>query len=147
VGTLAAVAAGALVVPNAGVAAVGIVATWAETVGFYGTMAVRDLSQRLRRTSAGAPRTAGSRAIAAAATTSALIAEFGPAELLDSLVVRPALIAASLQLTSSTLVGIVAGKLLADLVFYVPAIASWEFLRRRSAEPAPGSIGRTEVQG
>jgi hypothetical protein len=141
------VAVGALAVPNAGVAAVGIVATWAEMVGFYGTMAVRDLSQRLRGTSAGAPGTAGSRTRAAAATTTALIAEFGPAELLDTLLVRPALIAVSLQLTSTTLVGIVAGKLLADVAFYVPAIASWELLRRKNAEPAPGSIGRTEVQG
>jgi hypothetical protein len=144
VGTLAAISAGTAAVPFGGAAAVAIVASWAETVGFYGTMAWRDLSRRLRH-STGRPRRG--RTFAVFATTSALIAEFGPAEALDTLIVRPLLIATSLQMSSTTLVGIVAGKLMADLVFYIPVIASWELLRRRHAGPAPGSTGGQEVQG
>lgn len=143
VGTVAAVSAGSLAAPIGGPAAVAIVASWAEAVGFYATMAARDLSRRLR----GAPSGSQTRLHAAAATTTALVAEFGAAEVIDTLLVRPALIAASLQLSPTPLVGILAGKVLADLAFYIPAIASWELLRRRSAEPAHGSIGRTEVPG
>src|SRR5262245_14076009 len=74
--TLAGVSAGTAAAPFGGVAAVGIVASWAETVGFYGTMAWRELSRRLRPT-AGGQRPG--RVLTAFATTAALLAEFGPA--------------------------------------------------------------------
>jgi hypothetical protein len=130
VGTVAAASFGMVTVPIASPAVVGVVASWAETVGFYGTMAARELRHRLRRARG---RDAGTLR-AAAATTSALVAEFGVAEAVDTLLVRPALIAVSLQLSPTPLVGIVVGKLLADLAFYVPAIASWELLRRRASD-------------
>jgi hypothetical protein len=140
---MAAVSAGTVAAPFGGSAAIAVVASWAEAIGFYATMAWRDLSGRLRRSNA---QPAHRRVSAVAATTTALVAEFGPAEALDTLFLRPLLIAAALHLSSTTLVGIVAGKLLADIAFYVPAIASWELLRRRNAEPAPGSIEGTEDQ-
>jgi hypothetical protein len=139
VGTVAAVSFGMVTVPAGGPAVVGAVASWAETVGFYGTMAARELRHRLRRAGG---RDAGMLR-AAAATTSALVAEFGVAEALDTLLIRPALIAVSLQLSPTPLVGIVVGKLLADLAFYAPAIASWELLRRASDGRSPA--GRREA--
>ena len=53
-----------------------------------------------------------------------------PAELLDTFVIRPAAIGFAVWLLGPAL-GILAGKLLADVAFYVLAIATHEHLRRK----------------
>ena len=60
-----------------------------------------------------------------------LVLEFGAAEALDSLLLRPALMYAGMLLAPNRALGVVAGKLAADLVFYVPTIISYELLHRR----------------
>ncbi len=57
-----------------------------------------------------------------------LLLEFGPAELLDTGLVRPMTMALGTTLLGWG-PGIVAGKLLADVVFYLPVI--WVYERRR----------------
>lgn len=52
--------------------------------------------------------------------------EFGPAEAIDSIVVRPAALFAGPFLVGSTALGWVLGSLAADLAFYVFAIFSYE---------------------
>jgi hypothetical protein len=79
----------------------------AESVGFYGFL----LARRTR-------------------SLWALVVEFGPAEALDSIVVRPACIAGAMSLLGPV-AGVVAGKLAADLVFYTPVIATYELGLRR----------------
>jgi hypothetical protein len=59
------------------------------------------------------------------------VLEFGPATALDSLL-RPALMYAGMALTPHSAIGLIASKLAADIVFYVPAIVSYELLRRRA---------------
>jgi len=59
-----------------------------------------------------------------------LLVEFGPAELLDTFVIRPAAIGFTVWLLGPAL-GILAGKLLADVAFYALAIATHEHLRRK----------------
>jgi len=59
-------------------------------------------------------------------TTRNLLLEFGPAELVDSLIVRPFAMFVAPQLISPYLVGILAGKLTADAVFYGIAIVGYE---------------------
>ena len=70
-----------------------------------------------------------------------LLLEFGPAELLDSLLIRPAALATGLALVTPPALGALAGKLVADLLFYLPTIASYELIRRHrrpaSEEAAP----------
>lgn len=61
-----------------------------------------------------------------------LLLEFGPAELLDTLLVRPGLIYLGMTLCPSPAVGVFLGKLAADLGFYAPAIVSYGLLRRRA---------------
>lgn len=92
---------------------------WAEGLVYYAVM----LGRELRARGAGAP--AG-----AAGVARDLLLEFGPSELLDSLLVRPAALAAGLALAPSPALGALAGKLAADLVFYVPTIVSYEQIRR-----------------
>ncbi|HMQ32179.1 MAG TPA: hypothetical protein PKD53_15725 [Chloroflexaceae bacterium] len=106
-----------------------LVGTWTEGLVYYGVMAGRELRARGRATPAAALRAARD-----------LLLEFGPSELLDSLLVRPAALAAGLALAPSPALGALAGKLAADLVFYVPTIASYEQMRRwraKGEEAAP----------
>ena len=112
--------------------AIAIVAPWGENLGYYGTMLVQEW--RLEAT-----RTNGKGLGSIARRIPGLTLEFGPAELIDSLLARPFLMYMGQQLTGSTGWGIVLGKVAADIVFYVPVILSLEvrgFLRERTRRPA-----------
>ena len=99
-----------------------------DNVGYYGVLLVREV-----RADARAPRARDARYGPAglARTGRALALEFGPAEALDATVVRPALTALAVA-TAGLAGGVILAKLAADLVFYVPVIATYE-LRRRAA--------------
>lgn len=90
--------------------ALAFAGTWGENVGFYGYAAWRDY-----RTHQGFLRLAGH-----------MLVEFGPAEALDSFVVRPACMYLGQQMTGSLGWGIALGKVAADVVFYVLVILSYE---------------------
>jgi hypothetical protein len=119
-GTAAALGAGlAFALATGSFAAGAVAATFAESAGYYGVIAFIDF--RAGRLSAERPlRTLGN-----------LLLEFAPAEGLDTLFVRPTLIFAGMTLAPHAGAGIVAGKLAADLLFYVPTILGRELLRRR----------------
>ena len=63
-------------------------------------------------------------------TAARLLAEFGPAELLDVFLIRPAAMAAGIHLLGPRL-GVVAGQIAANVSFYVPVIFVYEWRRRR----------------
>lgn len=88
-----------------------------ETVGFYAVLAV---TIYLEQSSVTAKRR---RAIAR--TAMLLIAEFGAAELLDTLLIRPAALMLGVWLVPDPVWGMLAGKIAADIVFY--AIAAGAF--------------------
>jgi hypothetical protein len=104
--------------------AAAIAGAWGESLGFYGLMLVRELRRR-----------GGLRALPAVARD--LVLEFGPAEALDTLLVRPASMHAGLSLLPDPMLGLVAGKLAADVSFYAPAIASFELLGYLRARTSP----------
>jgi hypothetical protein len=109
-------------------------ATIGENVGYYGLLATREVRAR-RCDGAISPLVAG------AAACGALAIEFGPAEALDSLVVRPACVGVGVT-ALGPVAGVLAGKLVADLAFYVPVIASYELRRAAGGGPAPaGAAG------
>lgn len=58
-----------------------------------------------------------------------ILLEFGPAELLDSLVFRPLFMGIGIHYMGPGL-GIVAGKLMSDVFFYTPVIISYELRKR-----------------
>lgn len=88
-----------------------------ENLGFYGVLAVVVLVEQRRRGRKGA------RAIAAIVVL--LAAEFGAAELLDSLLVRPGAIAVALWLVPEPFWVLLVGKVAADLVFYAIAAVGY----------------------
>lgn len=61
----------------------------------------------------------------------ALAVEFGLAEVLDSFLIRPALMYYLPRWLGHFAGGILAAKLLADVTFYVPAIISYELSKKR----------------
>jgi hypothetical protein len=110
-------------------AATAYAATIGEGIAFYAVLLVRDVRTRARacRPPQGALH---ARTVALAARGLAL--EFGPAELLDTLAVRPGAMLLGPLLLGSVTVGVLAGKIAADVVFYAIAIVTYETGRRYS---------------
>lgn len=112
--------AGALLGAWAGLAATdslvvaAITGTLGEGIGFYGTATVRMFVAEWRA-SAGRRRRG---AWALLRTTVAAVVEYGPAEVLDTVLVRPGLLYLAPLLTDHTALGWIIGKLAADAVFY-----------------------------
>lgn len=131
-GTIAAIAgaAAAYRATNSLVAA-AVAGTVAESVGYYALVVVRGIrghlaSRRVRR-----HRRAAERAfVATVLTLRGVVAEFGPAEVLDTFLVRPTLLVAATSALGPNPTGWLVGKLAADAVFYAVAIVSFESGRR-----------------
>jgi pSer/pThr/pTyr-binding forkhead associated (FHA) protein len=96
-----------------------------ESLGFYGSLVIREMITEAyfagaRRAPYGAPEMMR--------TWRGLLLEFGPAELLDTGLLRPLAMGACTTLLGWG-PGILVGKLVADLAFYLPVI--WVYERRR----------------
>jgi hypothetical protein len=109
--------------------AAGYAAAWGETLGYSAVIAGRDAvaevrGARLARGASG-PRSVG-RLLAGWAM------EFGPAGLLDTFVTRPACMGLGMRLFGPTR-GLVSGKLVADVLFYIPVILAYERRKRMVA--------------
>lgn len=98
-------------------AVIAYAATWAENVGFYALAIGRAWRQQ---------GTVGS-------ALKAVALEFGPAELLDSVVVRPACMYLFPTLFGHLGVGLIVGKVVADVVFYGLAGLAYERLKGRGS--------------
>lgn len=103
-------------------AAVAIAASLGETVGFYLGFLI---SQYRRGEIVGPLRQR------IALTFSAAAVEFGPAEVADTFLVRPSLMFLGSLGTGNVLVGVLVGKIAADVVFYALSITSYELAVRR----------------
>lgn len=106
---------------------IAYVGTWGENLGFYGTMIVQEVLQTHKRYHESG-RHYGWRAFAKDLRN--IFLEFGVAESLDSLLVRPGLMYLSLAFFDNLQIGILAGKILADVVFYIPTAISFELRRK-----------------
>jgi len=103
-------------------------ASLGEGLGFYGSLVTREMIQEAYF--AGARRAPYGPA-EMMRTWRGLLLEFGPAELLDAGLIRPLTMALCTGFLGWGL-GILAGKLLADVVFYLPVIWVYERRRRRA---------------
>jgi hypothetical protein len=125
VGTISAVASAYFAyVATGDRATAAIVGTIGENVGFYGVMAVIEWRRQGRLGPMG-------RQARALRTIRVLSAEFGPAEVIDSLLVRPGAMYLGPFVTGGITTGSLLGKIMADAVFYAVAIASFEIVQRR----------------
>ena len=105
---------------------------WAETVVYYATLLWSDVRADRRAQAAYGLRGFGR-------TVLNLALEFGVAEAIDTLVVRPVLLLAAAQVIDDLTVALVLGVFVADLVFFVPAILMYE--ARSATAPADGCEG------
>ena len=109
-------------------------AAWGESIGYASAIVIGDFVAESRRARA-AHR--GLRVVDAGWVVTGLLAEFGPAAALDTLVTRPLAMALGTRLLGLPF-GVVAGKVAADLVFYLPVIFFYErrkCWRQRAAGP------------
>jgi hypothetical protein len=115
-----------------------IAGTIGESLGFYGCIAVREMrSYDILHRDHGTLRR---RWLTGSRTVRDLLIEFGPAELVDSLLARPLLMYLMAGLLPNFTAGIVAGKLAADVVFYGIAISAYEL--KQQYLPLPSSEER-----
>lgn len=103
--------------------------TWGENLGYYGTISFRDIRAgksllKSKNKSYGI--------FDLIKNLRNLIFEFGLGEVLDSFVVRPFWLYTMPIVLNNFTLGIIAGKLAADVTFYIPTIVSYE-LRKRYA--------------
>ncbi|HEX8329299.1 MAG TPA: hypothetical protein VF629_17320 [Hymenobacter sp.] len=102
--------------------------TWAGNAAYFGLLLAQDvrLARQLRHRQGQAYtwRTFGQ-------NLRALAVEFGPAEVLDSFLIRPALMYLLPRWLGHFAAGIFLAKLLADVTFYIPAILSYELSKKR----------------
>ena len=66
--------------------------------------------------------------------------EFGPAEAIDTITIRPAALYLGPLIVGNTAVGFVLGSIIADVAFYVMAVFSYERFRNLLARPQPASV-------
>jgi hypothetical protein len=97
-------------------------AAWGETVGYVCTIMLRDLATASRSSRVSQQ---AFRFVDALRVVTNLAAELGPAGALDSFVTRPLAMALATRALHLPL-GIIVGKLAADLLFYVPVIIVYE---------------------
>lgn len=106
-----------------------------ENLGFYAVVFTRELRADARRHRASGLEFGWS---AAMATCRKLLVEFGPAEALDTGVVRPLAMGLSAQLLGPQ-VGIIVGKFVGDFCFYLPVVLTYEWRRYRERQAQKGA--------
>lgn len=106
---------------------------WSETLGYAAAIIVRDFLAEAR-----AAREAGHAFSArhAAEVGTGLLAEFGPSGVLDTMVTRPLAMGLGARFLGPER-GLVAGKLAADIVFYLPVIFMYERRKHRRRRAGP----------
>ena len=144
-GTLAAVGVAVAIQETTGsTLAAAYLGALAENVGFYGLIFLRESVREAHQ--------AGLRGRAYSAAETGLVfrnmvLEFGVAEAIDTGVIRPACIGLGLRLLGGPL-GALAGKLVADVVFYGPVLTMYEWrLARHRAQRREDGRRRTTATG
>ncbi|GAA3642447.1 hypothetical protein GCM10022200_27840 [Microbacterium awajiense] len=97
--------------------AIAAAALIGEIVGFYTVLAVTIYTEQ-SHVALGWRRAIGR-------TGLLLVAEFGPAELLDTLLIRPVAVLLGVWLLPDPILGLLAGKIVADIVFYALAAGAF----------------------
>ena len=118
VGTAAMVLAGLFVtIWTDNPAVIALAALVGEIIGFYTVLAITIYAEQAQ-----VSQTAR---VAIGRTGLLLVAEFGIAEVLDTLLIRPAALMLGVWLLPDPLWGLLAGKIVADIVFYAIAAGSF----------------------
>lgn len=100
-----------------------VLASWADNFVFYGIVAWKDLKER---------RTKDRRVsfFGLLKVSRNLFVEFGPAEYIDSFLVRPLFLAAFPAFISPYPVGVLVGSAVVDVIYWVPVLFFYESRKR-----------------
>ncbi|HVW06363.1 MAG TPA: hypothetical protein VHB78_15260 [Vicinamibacterales bacterium] len=107
--------------------AAGYAGTCGETLGYVGAIAARDFLTAHRDARASGQKL-GARARRSVIVQ--LLVELGPAGVIDTILIRPLAMAAGVRWLGPV-IGLLAGKIVGDVGFYVPVIMMYERRRRR----------------
>ncbi|WP_137843046.1 hypothetical protein [Microbacterium sp. 2FI] len=123
VGTAAMVIAGIAVTAwTDNAALIAVAALLGEIVGFYVVLSITIYAEQAH--------VAASWRAAVGRTAMLLIAEFGVAELLDTLLIRPLALMLGVWLLGDPMWGLLAGKVVADVIFYAVAAGAFTVTAR-----------------
>ncbi len=100
------------------VLAAGFIGAMAENVGFYSVIFYQRLKDKHNHKNKTKMLTD-------------MLAEFGPAEVLDSFFLRPLCLVLGANLLGPE-IGVLVGKIVGDVCFYIPVIATYEIQQRRN---------------
>ncbi len=104
----------------------GIAGTWGDNLGFYVYMLIKETHHRIKKDAKN--KVIGFRSVAKIGRN--LIIEFGPAEYLDSFLLRPIYLSVVPLFIPNYALAIIVGTLLADITFYVPVVISYELKKK-----------------
>ncbi len=103
---------------------IAFVGAWGENLGFYGTILTREILETYKIK--GKKYTH----ISFAKNLRNIFLEFGLAETLDSLFVRPATMFFGMNFFNNLQLGLLFGKITADIIFYIPTVISYELRKK-----------------
>lgn len=105
-----------------------LVGTWVGNLGYFGTILIEDISLAMRQL-----QSVGRHYCLETfcKNVRALFVEFGIAELFDTLFIRPTLMYYIPIWIGDLSWGVVIAKFVADITFYIPAILSYEFSKKK----------------
>lgn len=119
-------------------AAAVVAATIGASAGYYAAAYVNGVRWAYR---AQIGRSRPMRLLVANGLTARSIAvEFGPAETIDSITIRPLALYLGPLIVGNTAIGFVVGSVVADVAFYVMTIFSYERFTRWLVRPQPASV-------
>lgn len=105
-----------------------LVGTWAGNIGYFGTILLTDVFNT-NKSLALKGRSYSLNTLSK--NLRALFVEFGIAELIDSLFIRPTLMYYLPIWVNDISLGVIIAKFAADITFYVPAIISYELSKKK----------------
>lgn len=105
-----------------------LVATWVGNIGYFSTILIQDVLVAIKQL-----REVGKKYSVDTfyKNVRALLVEFGIAEVLDSLFIRPMLLYFFPVWMGNRTLGTVIAKFMADITFYIPAIISYELSKKK----------------
>ncbi len=92
------------------------IGTWTENIGFYGTIAYNDLKNKKNKPYL--------------KQTLHMIIEFGPAEYIDSFLIRPLYLSFFPYIITNYSLAILVATILANITYYIPTIISYEIKKK-----------------
>lgn len=106
---------------------VALAGTWGGNIAYFGYILISDIVQSVQECRFQGVSYSGGKFLT---NIRALLLEFGVAEIIDSMFIRPALMYYLPIWLDSLTIGIMVAKVAADVTFYIPAIASYELNKR-----------------